>query len=100
MKDTLETLFYGGIYPAEQFLPRQEEYSALRKKLQERYQKLCGKLDADLRREFDVLIEEQLDAYAMENMEMFIGGYRLGAKLTIEVFMDDDEKTEKNENEA
>lgn len=50
------------------------------------------KLKSPLDKEFIRIIDEQLDAVPLELSETFISGFRLGAKMMIEVFEDSDKK--------
>ena len=86
MSKILQDLYNGEIYPAEQYLPKIEEYSALRKKHYEHYEDFIQKLGSPLDKEFIQIMDEQLDTLPIEFSEMFIDGFRLGAKMIIEVF--------------
>lgn len=66
MKAILKQLYDGEIYPAEQFYPKVEEYQ-----------------------EFTQIMDEQLSAIPLEISEMFIEGFRLGARMMIEIYGND-----------
>lgn len=94
MDKILKALYEGELYPAEQYRPMTEEYIALRKKHHQSYEDFIRKLGSPLDEEFIHIMDEQLDAVPFELAETFIDGFRLGAKMMIEVFED---KYQKNE---
>lgn len=65
-----------------------EEYIALRKKHYQSYEDFIKKLGSPLDKEFIQIMDGQLDAVPLELSEMFIDGFRLGARMMIEVFED------------
>lgn len=91
MDKILQQLYNGEIYPAEQFLPLMEEYKELRKKQYTHYAdftKELEQLQPPLYERFIKIMDEQLDTVPLEMSQMFIDGFRLGAKMMIEVFED------------
>jgi len=89
----LQDLYDGKIYPAEQYYPMMEEYKALRQKHYEHYSDFAKKIGSPLDKEFAHIIDEVFDTLPLEMSEIFIDGFRLGAKMIIAVFED------KNRNE-
>lgn len=92
MKSVLQQLYDGELFPAEQYSPKIEEYQRL---LQEHnrcyddfFQKLAG-LDPDLCETFVKLQDDSLNFVPYETSEMFIQGFRLGARMMIEIFQED-----------
>lgn len=84
-------LYEGEIYPAEQYLPLLEEYKKLRKEQHQHYDDFVqelNKLSTPLGDRFIKIMDEQLDTIPLEFSEMFIDGFRLGARMMIEVFED------------
>lgn len=88
MDKILQALYNGELYPAEQYLPMIEEYKALRKKQYENYEDFIKKIGSPLDKEFKRILDEQLDTFPLQLSEMFIDGFRLGARIMIEVFED------------
>ena len=89
MKSILQQLYDGEIYPAEQFLPLEKEY---RKIYQQHYRdyddfiETLSKLEPPLDKRFIEIMENQLAKVPHEFSELFINGFRLGAKMMAEVF--------------
>lgn len=88
MDKILQDLYSGELYPAEQYRPLIEEYKILRKKQYEHYADFIKKIGSPLDKEFEQIMDEQLDTLPIEFSEMFIDGFRLGARMMIEVFED------------
>lgn len=88
MDRILQALYDGKIYPAEQFRPMIEEFKILQEKKREHYENFIKKLSSPLDEEFDNIMDEQLDTLPLELREMFIDGFRLGARMMVEIFED------------
>lgn len=91
MQTILKQLYDGDIFPAEQYLPLMEEYKKARQKQYQHYEDFVKELDTlsePLRKRFIAIMDEQLDTIPLELSEMFIDGFRLGARMMIEVFED------------
>lgn len=88
MDKILQALYDGEIYPAEQYRPMLEQYIAPRKKHHQNYEDFVKKLGSPLDDEFIRIMDEQIDAVPLELSEMFIDGFRLGARMMIEIFED------------
>ena len=89
MKNILEQLYNGEIYPAEQHSPKGEEYKKLRQENYRHYQdfiELLSQLDPPLDKRFIKIMDEQLDVVPYEFSGIFIDGFRLGVKIMTEVF--------------
>lgn len=89
MKNILEQLYNGEIYPAEQYVPKGEEYRKRRQKNYSNYNdfiELLSKLDPPLDERFIKIMDEQIDLVPCEFSEIFIDGFRLGVKIMTEVF--------------
>ena len=89
MESILSALYEGKIFPAEQYSPKGEEY---RKIYQEHYQhyddfiETLSKATPPLDKRFIEIMDEQLDVIPYEFSEMFIDGFRLGARIMIDIF--------------
>lgn len=88
MDKILQDLYNGEIYPADQYRPKIKEYQSLWKDQYQHYEDFIKKLGSPLDQEFIHIMDEQLDTLPMEFSEMFIDGFRLGAKMMIEIFED------------
>lgn len=91
MRSILEQLYDGEIYPAEQFNVKAEEYQRVMKEHSDHYEEFVEKLNnitPSLGERFMEIMDEQLDAIPIEMAEIFIAGFRLGARLMVEVFED------------
>lgn len=93
MKDkTLLDLYYGRIAPAEQYEPLIEEFSALQKKHYQHYDEFVKKLGNPLNKEFESIMDEQLEVLPFDFSQTFIDGFRLGAKMMMEILWDNNQK--------
>lgn len=89
MKNILEQLYNGEIFPAEQYAPKGEEYRKIHQGHYNHYEdfiELLSKLEPPLDKRFIKIMDEQLDVIPFEFSEMFIDGFKLGAKMMAEVF--------------
>ena len=80
--------FFGEI-PAEQYVPKGEEYRKIYHGNYNHYGdfiELLAKLKPPLDKRFIEIMDEQLDIIPYEFPEMFIDSYKLGAKMMAEVF--------------
>ena len=83
MKNVLEQLYNGKIFPAEQYAPRGEEYRKIYQGNYRHYEdfiELLSKLEPPLDKRFINILDEQLDVIPFEFSEMFINGFKLGGK--------------------
>lgn len=88
MKSVLEQLYDGEIYPAEQVNVRTEEYRQMRREHYSHYEDFIEKLktlNPPLDERFIAIMDEQIDAFPLETAETFIFGFRLGARIILEV---------------
>lgn len=92
MSTLLQQLYNGEIFPAEQYRPFLEEYKVMRKKQIENYDSFIQKLGSPLDKEFIKIMDEQLDTIPFDFFQMFSDGFKLGAKMMIEVLGSEGEK--------
>lgn len=85
MYEILRALYDGEIQPAEQHRPMIDEYTAVYKSNYEHYAKFVEKLGSPLDREFMRIMDEQMDAVPLELTQVFVDGFRLGAKMMIDI---------------
>ena len=89
VKNVLEQLYNGEIFPAEQYAPKGEEYRKIHQGHYHHYEdfiEVLAKLEPPLDKRFIKIMDEQLDVIPYEFSEMFIDGFKLGAKMMAEVF--------------
>lgn len=92
MKSLLLQLYDGEVFPAEQYTPKTEEYRKLRQEHYKHYEdfvKQLKVLEPPLDKRFVEIMDEQLDTLPLEMSEMFIDGFRLGARMMIEIYQKD-----------
>lgn len=92
MKTILQQLYDGNLCPANQFHPKIKEYQAIQKKHYHRYKKFnkkLKKLSPALHEQFITIIDEQSSEIPFETYDAFIDGFKLGAKMMMEVLEND-----------
>lgn len=90
MDKILQKLYNGNVYPADQYSPLLEEYRAMWKKQYEHYEDFIKKIGSPLDKEFERIMDEQIETLPLEFSQIFIDGFRLGAKMVIEIYEDQD----------
>lgn len=89
MKSILMELYDGRVYPAEQFFPRDKKHKKLLDKYcrhADEFTEKLGRLTPPLDEEFTAVMNEYMDLTSDDLAEMFADGFRLGARIMIEVF--------------
>lgn len=92
MSTLLKKLYNGEIFPAEQYDHFVEEYRIIRKNQMDNYDNFIKKLGNPLDIEFIKIMDEQLDTLPLDFFQMFSDGFRLGAKMMIEILEDENPK--------
>ena len=92
MNTLLQQLYNGKIYPAEQYHPVLEEYKIMIRRQMENYDNFVQKLGNPLDKEFIKIMDEQFDTLSFDFFQMFSDGFKLGAKLMMEILDDKNEK--------
>jgi len=88
----LHKLYAGELYPAEQIKVLTPEYLQIVQQQEQCYEEFCRKLnqiDPSLRRQFEAVLDRHLDAFPHELAETFVQGFRLGAKMMMDIYGDD-----------
>lgn len=89
MRNILEQLYNGEIFPAEQFRNKEQEdrksYSE-ENSCYEEFIEILRKQEPPLDKMFDEVMNEQIDEIQNEYSGIFISGFRLGARIMVEVF--------------
>lgn len=92
MKSVLSELYDGRIFPEAQYSPKSEEYREIHQRNFSDYENFLEtllKLDPSLGKQFGKLMDEQSEERHFEYLAMFTGGFRLGARIMIDVFQGD-----------
>jgi len=91
MKSLLEQMYHGKLFPPEQFAQHDSCYAKYREQFLEHcqsFQKQLLQLDPALGREFIRLIDEFQNGQPIEDTQVFLCGFRLGARMMAEVYQD------------
>ena len=86
MKSSIGELYYGNLYPFLTYKPALEETARLFKAAGGRYDRFRARLPEEMREPFDALLEDKSAMLLSEMEESFIDGFRIGARLMMEVF--------------
>ena len=79
---TIENLFFGNI---EHLPSNNEEHEKMGREVAELEEAFIGRLGKEERTLFDKIQESQGNISALENREAFVEGFRLGAKIMLEI---------------
>lgn len=88
MGKILDKLYAGELHPADRMIQDCGEYEAMCRKSLREMERFTDKLDADMKLEFDTLMEHYLELTYMEKSHTFSDGFRMGAGIMCEVFFD------------
>lgn len=88
MCDILKDLYEGNINPSMEVVPFTKEYETELREKTKSEDAFLSKLDKDMQNEFYNIMERWIKAYPLELREYFITGYKLGVKMTAEVYKD------------
>lgn len=92
MKSVLYQLYEGGLYPMEKYQPFLKEHQDLLRNKHFRHDAIkeeLRKINPELNWELEHLLEEQREEMNWDTAQMFIDGFRLGARMMIEVYQKD-----------
>lgn len=92
MNTILQQLYNGEICLTEKYRPILEEYQAIRKKHMDHYKSFIEKLGSPLDKEFIKIMDEQFETVPLDFFQMFSDGFKLGAKMMIDVLYSEDGK--------
>ncbi|MDO5601355.1 MAG: hypothetical protein Q4G07_01170 [Oscillospiraceae bacterium] len=90
MKSIIEALFNGGVSPIDSFCPALESYQKKWKEALARDDDFFKKLPPELQEEFERLMDEHFSLLPLEMSEIYAQGFKLGARLSCEIFSSDD----------
>lgn len=86
MRSILYDLYYGEISPAEQYHSTKEEYLRRSQESIARYKSFTKSLQPYQLKMFNQIIDDQYDLLPMEHADFFVQGFRLGAKMIMEIY--------------
>ncbi len=89
MKRMLEKLYYGEIYRNEDALPRGEGVNQINKRLNKLEDEFISRLSKDEFKLFDELSTTHNERDSYYYAETFIEGFRIGARMMMEVLSDE-----------
>lgn len=89
MKSMLEKLYYGEIFRNEDILPRGEGVKQISKKLSKLEDEFIGRLDKTEFKLYDELSSSHNERDSYFYAETFIEGFRIGARIMMEVLSDE-----------
>ena len=81
----LEELWYGRINPSQRTQPDDKSASELTEQIVEKEDELSALLSDEARKILDQMRDKQLDLSTSNEREAFISGFRLGARIMLEV---------------
>lgn len=85
----LEQLWYDGLYPSETRLHSDDPYSAQLDAVIKDEEKLLKMLPEEAKEAFEKLNDSKEELAAVDRSKIFTAGFRLGAKIMMEVMQDD-----------
>lgn len=97
MKSILQQLYDGELYPGEQLCSQLEEYREKRGQYSSHYENFMEQLSSlnpQLGEQFSQIIEEQMELIPYEGSELFINGFRMGAKMMLEILWQNEKEGE------
>lgn len=90
MGKVLQALYGGEIYPERQYRPKIREYEKLWKEYYKNHEDFIKKIGSPLDKQFIQIMDQQMDMFPLELSETFLDGFRLGARMMIEILGDKD----------
>ena len=90
MRRMLEEFYYGNLNPNERSFIRDSDYSQAIRTISENEEKLIELLEGKEKKLLLDLINAQSIADGTTAVESFIHGFRLGARIAIEIMSDED----------
>lgn len=85
MKNILEELYNGKIYPAELIISKDTQYRTLNQKFSDKMESWKNKLTEDDYMQLEALLDLRNETSEMESMASYMYGFKLGALIMVEV---------------
>ena len=86
----LEELWYGRINPSQRTQPDDKSASELTEQIVEKEDELAALLSDETKEIMDQMRDKQLDLSTLNERKAFISGFRLGARIMLEVMDETD----------
>lgn len=86
MQEIIEKIYRGELYPAEQIDPMFQNFREKWEKSKGNTDAFSAKLSDELRPLFETVMVDKLEIATLEQTQAFVDGFKLGAKLLVEVF--------------
>ena len=84
----LEELWRGNITPAERFVRSGSEYRKIARKLSDEMDRLMEAISPEVRKQLENIGNLRADMTVLANEDYFIYGFRLGARLILDIVGD------------
>ena len=81
----LEQLWYNGLHPSESLSPTDKRYRECLDLVIENEEKLLSMLPDEIKEAYDKFTDSRVDLLVTERAKIFITGFRLGAKIMLEI---------------
>lgn len=88
MKSILLELFQGEIAPLDRYETNLKEYKEQWDNMLKNENSFVKKLDDPLREEFEKLMDDHIDLIPFEMSDIFVEGFRIGARIMLESLWD------------
>jgi len=86
MQEIIEKIYRGELYPAEQIEPMLQNFKAKWAKSSSDVEVFSSQLPDELKPLFESVLAGKLEISVLEGKQAFVDGFKLGAKLLVEVF--------------
>ena len=87
MQDTIEKLYRGELYPAEQINPMLQDFQSKWHKSKDNVTAFSNQLSDELKPLFEAVMVDKLELATLEQTQAFVDGFKLGAKMLVEVLI-------------
>ncbi|MBQ4353347.1 MAG: hypothetical protein IJC71_00495 [Clostridia bacterium] len=88
MYKIIRSLWLGNCRPGERYVDKRSEYWRLQKRQTELIDQLSEKLNEEEKEILEKIVNLSIEMMSMDEEEVFISAFRLGAGMTAEVFTD------------
>ena len=85
MQEIIEKIYRGELYPAEQIDPMLQDFRVKWEESKDNTAAFSNQLSDELKPLFEAVMVDKLEIAALEQTQAFVDGFKLGAKLLVEV---------------
>ena len=89
MNNIIEQLYYGNINPQDRFCLKGSEALEIQRRVSALEEAVKSHLSDSDQHILDDFCKAQLDLLCLSNLDAFVNGFRLGAKLAVDTFCSD-----------